>query len=130
MENNHPNPHWLQREEIVSFIKEARSIIAKNPESLTDSPSPVADVVVGVLSDSLSCTAAIQTLEEIIKKHVNDDAARVAAMDSVKRLEISLDPWLVGEVVEGVLADPISRLALNSVELHETTSQRNKGTRA
>jgi hypothetical protein len=128
--NNQPNPDCLQRDDIKSLVATARSLIAKDPESLTDSPSPVADVVVNVVSEADSEVADLRRLKEILLSLTEACPARDEAMAIVKRLGESFQLWVVGEVVEGVLADPVCRLALNQVGLHVIASPRERRTRA
>jgi hypothetical protein len=128
--NNQPNPDCLQRDDIKSLVATARSLIAKDPESLTDSPSPVADVVANVVSEAHSEAADLCRLKEILLSLMEASPARDEAVAIVKRLGESVQSWVVGEVVEGVLADPVCRLALNQVGLHVTVSPHERRVRA
>jgi len=128
--NNQPNPDCLQRDDIKSLVATARSLIAKDPDSLTDSPSPVADVAAGVVYEASSEAADLRRLQEILLSLTEAGPARDEAIAIVKRLGESVRPWVVGEVVEGVLADPVCRLALNQVGLHVTVAPRERRTRA
>lgn len=128
--NNQPNPDCLQRDDIKSLVATARSLIAKDPESLTDSPSPVADVVANVVCEAGSEARDLYRLEEILVSLDEASPGRDEAMEIVKRLGESVQSWVIGEVVEGVLADPVCRLALNQVGLHVMVSPRDRRVRA
>jgi hypothetical protein len=124
MAHTHPNPDWLQREDVLRLVKEARAIIVKDPESLTDSPSPVADVVCNVMRGTGGYEKRLARLREIINENVADENLRDIAIGIVTDFDEDKESWLTGEVVEGVLADRISRLALAEVGLHVVSSQR------
>jgi hypothetical protein len=47
-----PNPRWPQDVEIERLVARARAIIAANPAALADVRSPVAEVVLDLLSDA------------------------------------------------------------------------------